>query len=161
MYFKLFLSIPCMTPMTPPRAFCRREYEGSSTHARSDVMLLQTSCSDLGGVRSSRHPGALRSWPPHILEVCGVRPILEVCGVRLTPVVCGVGLHRSRRCAEFASPWWNVELASPGGLWGGLRSSPPKGKGRGVRRCVEFRPQGFRLSGGLRSSSLGDVRRLT
>ena len=57
-------------------------------------MSLQTSCSDLGGVRSSRHPGALRSWPPHILEVCGVRPILEVCGVRLTPVVFGVGLHR-------------------------------------------------------------------
>ena len=94
-YFKLFLSIPCRTPTTPPRAFCRSVYEGSSTHARYDVMSLQTSCSDLGGVRSSRHPGALRSWPPHILEVCGVRPILEVCGVRLTPVVCGVGFPRS------------------------------------------------------------------
>ena len=76
---------------------------------------------------------------------CGVRPylmtqFLEVCGVRLTPVVCGVGLHRSRRCAESASPWWSVELASPGGLWGGLRSSPPKEKGE--------------VFGGVRSSAL-------
>ena len=132
-YFKLFLSIPCRTPTTPPRAFCRREYEGSSTHARYDVMPLQTSCSDLGGVRSSPHPGGVRSWPPQISEVCGVR---------LTLVECGVGLPR-------------------GSLGRSAQFPPPKGKGRGVRRCAEFRPEAFRLSGGVRSSSIGDVRRLT
>ena len=64
------------------------EMASPGVHAANSANLLEV-C----GVRPRL--GGVRSWPPQILEVRGVRPILEVCGVRLTPVVCGVGLPRS------------------------------------------------------------------